>query len=396
MRKEGAFRCPMKGNDGKDMNLSACYIAKNEEKNLPRSIASLQDAVDELIVVDTGSKDRTREIAASLGARVYAFSWQDDFSAARNAAIEKAGGDWILFLDADEFFPPDMNLRTELAVLLDRMPKQGVALLQLYDLDSSLRQDRADRIWAPRLFQNCPEMRYRGRIHEEITAAGGERKLVYAHPELYLLHTGYAGVLGREKAERNLRLIQEAVKQDGWEPRYDYYLMDCCYGMKRYEEAFRHAVAFLNSEITLVGDVSHVYHMILESLRGMGCPAADMLPWAQKACAVYPDLPEYYAEQGMIYCGMGELPKARQLLIDALLHYEQHTAAPHHATYFSREVAARVAARLGEIAMQYHDVDEAAVWFRQAMDYCDTCEAVTSKVRRFLKQVEEERRGASE
>ena len=86
------------------MRISACVITKNEEKNLPKWLDSMHQAADEIIVVDTGSADGTVAIAESAGAKVFCFPWIDDFSAAKNFAIGKATGDWILFLDADQYF----------------------------------------------------------------------------------------------------------------------------------------------------------------------------------------------------------------------------------------------------------------------------------------------------
>lgn len=82
--------------------ISLCMIVKDEEELLPHCLASVQGAVDEMIVVDTGSSDRSPEIARQHGAVVVPFEWCDDFAAARNAGLEQASGDWILFLDADE------------------------------------------------------------------------------------------------------------------------------------------------------------------------------------------------------------------------------------------------------------------------------------------------------
>ncbi len=82
--------------------LSLCMIAKNEEDNIERALMSVRPVVDEMIVVDTGSTDRTKEIAQALGANVYDFKWTNDFSAARNFSFSKASGRWILVLDADE------------------------------------------------------------------------------------------------------------------------------------------------------------------------------------------------------------------------------------------------------------------------------------------------------
>jgi tetratricopeptide (TPR) repeat protein len=82
--------------------LSLCAIVKNEEKFLPRCLASVEDVVDEIIVLDTGSTDKTVEIAEQAGAKVYHFSWCDDFAAARNEALKYVRGEWVLVLDADE------------------------------------------------------------------------------------------------------------------------------------------------------------------------------------------------------------------------------------------------------------------------------------------------------
>ena len=86
------------------MRISACMIAKNEEKNIARCINSYKSIVDEIVVIDTGSTDRTIEIAQDLGAVVYNYRWNNDFAAAKNYALSKVNGDWAIVLDADEYF----------------------------------------------------------------------------------------------------------------------------------------------------------------------------------------------------------------------------------------------------------------------------------------------------
>jgi tetratricopeptide (TPR) repeat protein len=86
--------------------ISLCMITKDEENNLVKCLRSVKPVVDEIIVVDTGSADRTRDIATVLGAKVFEFPWENDFSAARNFSISQARGDWILILDADEVISP--------------------------------------------------------------------------------------------------------------------------------------------------------------------------------------------------------------------------------------------------------------------------------------------------
>lgn len=89
-----------------EVRISQCMIVKDEEENIRKALSRGKGIVWEQIVVDTGSRDRTVQIAESMGARVYHYTWTDDFSAAKNYAISKAGGEWIAFLDADETFVP--------------------------------------------------------------------------------------------------------------------------------------------------------------------------------------------------------------------------------------------------------------------------------------------------
>ena len=187
----------------------------------------------------------------------------------------------------------------------------------------------------------------------------------------------------------SLKLLEAAIAEKGWQPGYDYYLMDCYFGLQEYEKAMQHAKNFLAGDCFAYGGDSHVYHMILECMRALKMADAEMLQWAEEAGRKHPTLPEFYAERGMILCGLGRLPEARQQLIEALLHYEQHTADKKQESYFSPLVAAKTAARLGEIAMYYDDAEEAAIWFRQAMTYCDTDENVTAKVKKFLEWAED-------
>lgn len=364
--------------------LSVCYMVKNEAANLPLSLTSIKDAADEIIVVDTGSTDDTKAIAASFKAKVFDFPWGNNFSAPRNYAIEQASGEWILFLDGDEYFPNPLN-REKLWTYLCTLPDKDAVLLLRRNIESSGNMGSWNTDWCLRLFRNRPDLRYHGRIHENIARQNGQLQVAYAPEGFCLLHTGYAGVLGKEKSQRNLELIEAAIAEDGWQPGYDYYLLDCYFGLHQYEKALQHAKSFLSGDCFVYGGDSHVYHMILECMRALKLPDEDMLSWAEEACQKHPSLPEFYAERGMILCGLGRLVEARQQLIEALLHYEQHTADKWQESYFSPQVAAKTAARLGEIAMHYDDVDEAAIWFNQAMEYCDTDTKVIAKVKKFLK-----------
>ena len=91
--------------------LSLCMIVRDAERSLAPALASARPFVDEIVVVDTGSRDGTRDVAREFSARLFEFAWCDDFSAARNHSLEQATGDWILWLDADHTFPNETLLR---------------------------------------------------------------------------------------------------------------------------------------------------------------------------------------------------------------------------------------------------------------------------------------------
>ena len=197
------------------MRLSQCMIVKNEESNIERALRWGKGVVWEQIVVDTGSTDRTVELAEKMGAKVFYFEWQDDFSAAKNFAISKASGDWIAFLDADEYFP--LEETKKLIPLLERFDKK-----EYYAVMTSWLQVREDEsIFAggsqARLFKKTEGLAYRYRIHEELSYRG-EGILPYtadATDLLAIYHTGYAGsdVYNKEKGERNIRLLLMELKE---------------------------------------------------------------------------------------------------------------------------------------------------------------------------------------
>ncbi len=92
----------MENNPGKIPFLSACLMVKNEEQNIERCLKSIINVVDEIVVIDTGSTDRTMKIALSYGARIFEHPWENNFSLHRNQSIDHAQGEWVLIIDADE------------------------------------------------------------------------------------------------------------------------------------------------------------------------------------------------------------------------------------------------------------------------------------------------------
>ncbi|MBI3875215.1 MAG: glycosyltransferase, partial [Verrucomicrobia bacterium] len=198
-------------------SLSVCLITKNEERFLGKCLASVRGIASQIVVVDTGSTDRTVEIAREHGAEIYSFKWCDDFSAARNAALERATGDWVLVLDADEELTPAARetLRREMArpgVIAYRLPMTDVG------------REEGGRSFVPRLFRNAPGLFYICRVHEQVfpsvVVRSQEWNLTVELGETSLLHHGYAPevVKSRNKGARNFHLLLRAVEEMPNEP----------------------------------------------------------------------------------------------------------------------------------------------------------------------------------
>ncbi|MCI8584791.1 MAG: glycosyltransferase family 2 protein [Lachnospiraceae bacterium] len=197
---------------GKPIRISQCMIVKNEEKNIERALTWGKQIMWEQIVVDTGSEDQTAEIAEKMGAKVCVFPWIDDFAAAKNYAICQAKGDWIAFLDADEYMNPQDARK--LPGILEQLSRRG-----LEALSTGWQQlDDEGQIFSSgtqiRVFRNDPKIRYRRRIHEQLEAAGGrELRVGNVVQELSIFHEGYQTKALKGKSGRNRRLIQEELKE---------------------------------------------------------------------------------------------------------------------------------------------------------------------------------------
>jgi tetratricopeptide (TPR) repeat protein len=187
--------------------VSLTMIVKNEEANLARCLECVRDLVAEVVVVDTGSTDGTRQLAASVGARVYDFPWTDSFAAARNESLRHASGAWIFWLDADDRL--DAENRGKLRALFAALPSQLAGYLMRCVSQEGSAGSSTTTTEHLRLFPNHPAVRWQYRIHEQIFPSI-EKLGGVAHPtDIVVHHTGYVdGLHARRKLERNLRLLE--------------------------------------------------------------------------------------------------------------------------------------------------------------------------------------------
>lgn len=198
---------------GRKIRISQCMIVKDEEKNIERALSWGKDIMWEQIVVDTGSSDRTVELAEKAGAKVCYFPWTDDFAAAKNYAIEQVSGDWIAFLDADEYMRPEDA--GKLLKVLEQLPEgrfDGISTgWQQLDDEGSIFSSGTQI----RFFKKDPDIRYRRRIHEQLERISGrELHVGDVTKELSIFHTGYQKEAMEKKGRegRNRRLIRRELE----------------------------------------------------------------------------------------------------------------------------------------------------------------------------------------
>ena len=205
-----------------------CVIARDEERALPGCLESTRGIVDEIVLVDTGSSDRTREIARAAGARVLEQPWRDDFSAPRNLAVEHATGDWILQLDADERLAGDPWRDLRAALASARFDCGMIRCHNANRLDAQIADVVAGRarqgppIPLPRVLRRTPDLRYAGVVHESVSAWVAARGMRVAPLDVDIVHFGAIPALRGErgKDDRNLRLLRRrcALEPDSVTP----------------------------------------------------------------------------------------------------------------------------------------------------------------------------------
>lgn len=183
------------------ITLAACLIVKNEEAVLPRCLDSVHELCDEIVVVDTGSTDRTVEIAKSYGARVGHFEWCDDFSAARNASLDLATSHWALWIDADEELTSESWNAIREGLIRNHFGGYYVRIVNLMDDENEANQ----YVHTPvRLFRRIPEIRFEGRIHEQVLQDFDRHGFIAATlANATLRHYGYQPSIMAEKDKLN-------------------------------------------------------------------------------------------------------------------------------------------------------------------------------------------------
>lgn len=205
---------PIKSGQIMTYSLSLCLITKDEGKNIARCINSVKDIVDEIVVVDTGSKDKTVEIAKSFGDKVKVIKskWEDDFSKARNIAIENAKSDWILFLDADEEVKKeDVD---KIRPLLNDDTVEAYVFKFVNYTGTNISNGMTEIHYNFRLFRNNGKLKYIYPIHENLKNVVENKVPVFKNADITILHYGYLLEVREEKnkTQRYINMISKYLE----------------------------------------------------------------------------------------------------------------------------------------------------------------------------------------
>ena len=308
-----AERVAAKAQPAEGLTLSLAMIVKDEEEMLPRCLAAVKDAVDEMIVVDTGSSDRTVEIAESFGAKVLHHEWTGDFSAARNVSFDAATSDWIVYLDADEVLVPDDAER--LRELTKRTWREAMYLVET-NFTGDLSDGEALTHNALRVFRNRDEYRFDGRLHEQIA-----NKLPAYNPErleatsVRIEHYGYLASVrdAKEKSRRNIELLEQQAREGGSGPFLHFNLgseyaaaMENAAALREFKKSWE----LLQQEgVEGYGFVPSLMGRLVKAYRVNGL-YAEARKQADEGLQLFPGFTDLVFEQGHAYAGESRLAEA--------------------------------------------------------------------------------------
>lgn len=295
--------------------LSLCVIARDEEAMLSGCLESVAGAVDEIVVVDTGSTDRTVEVALAHGARVVDDPWQQDFSRARNTALAHATGDFVLFLDADERLDPASlgTLRRLVQGEPDNAPPTVYAplILNVDAAGSSLGADHMPRLWRAR-----PELRFTGRIHEQVGAGLTGLKIAF-EDDLKVIHLGYDPALAasRGKNARNVALLERELAERPDDPQLIFYRAKEAYAAGDDEAAVQGFLRVIREAPGLSFAVSSQVFAV-ECLRSLG-RAQEAMDLGLQGARAHPRYSELWFATGMAALDAGRPIQAEALFREA-------------------------------------------------------------------------------
>jgi glycosyltransferase involved in cell wall biosynthesis len=363
--------------------VSLTMIVRDEEANLPSCLESAAGLFDEVIVVDTGSADRTAEIATFYGARVGHFAWCDDFAAARNAALDLASGEYVFWLDADDRVEPAE--RPRIRQLLDGLD----------DLESAYifhcvcpGNDPKDELVLGhlRLFPRRPGVCWTYRIHEQVVPTLEKAGIRLAWTDLRIRHEGYSGGPSslKRKSERELRLLLAEQETRPDDPFVMLNLARCALAQGYNRDALDHL-----RRCVAHPDASHFgskpYVLLAEAHSGLGELDAALAA-CTAGCEAFPNDPELLCSEAGIRVQLGDRDGAEACWLKVLA-----SEPPKTFLMLDKGIFSHVSLRnLANLRQERGDLIGALTLWRRVLAECPGDPQATAVCLRIARQIVEE------
>lgn len=287
-------------------------IVKDEEEHIERCLQSVKDYVDEIIIVDTGSTDKTKEKCEKFGGVIYPYIWNNDFSATRNFGLQLCQAKWILWLDADEELDQDRGKKLLEVVKKSKAKIISLPVFNYYGKSTEINKDDYYLLYQPRIFRNFLGISFENRVHEALKFPDSISLENIEKVHIPIHHYGYTEdiVNIKKKAERNMTILLNELSDPNHSPWIEYHIASELYRLKKYEHAFQ----FVNQSILLFLKNKLYPPSLLYKLK------YDLLvktenwdgawPSIEKALELYPDYVDLHYYKGIILMNLGKYKEA--------------------------------------------------------------------------------------
>lgn len=302
------------------MSISLCVICKNEERNIKKCLEGVKAIVDEMIVVDTGSTDNTVAIAQELGAKIFYYEWDNNFANARNFALKQARNEWIIFLDADEYFLPE---HAKLAAdMIRKLRGQNNSTDAIMFRHISVDEGRGGVIVETnrlvRAFRKST-LEYERAIHEALYKKKGKIHLLDAtDSEAVIYHTGYTLERMADKAQRNLELLLEDERNGKGDAINLLYLSDSYMGLNQLDKAIEYGIRYIEQDVNVYGFNAKPYSNVIRCLISLGKETDIIHYWIERATIRFPGHPDFVWLKGTQYLAEQRYHAAMEYLLESV------------------------------------------------------------------------------
>lgn len=272
-------------NNVRGASISACAIMKNEISHVEAWLNNVRVFAQEIIVVDTGSTDGTREfLYKQPDVKLINYEWQNNFAQAKNMALQEATGDWLVFTDADECFYHPENIIEYLRQMNKQSSDTDVIFCPIDNMDADSNNEVINSDVVPRLIRNHVGIKYIGAVHEQLTKESEPWqgiKYIVADRKMAIRHTGYSTKVIPFKHQRNYEILRQVMEKSNTPEMYYGFLSESLLGLEKYQDALEYAILAMESPYQPAIQKERFAQVAIESMDKLGLAISDIFSMQQ-------------------------------------------------------------------------------------------------------------------